>query len=163
VPYQVFEVADGHMILAVGNDGQFAKFCEVAALPELATDLRFARNADRVRNRAVLVPLLAEVMRQRHKADWLASLEAAKVPCGPINDLAEVFADPQVQARGMTVGLPHPLTDELRLVASPMKFSKTPVQYRRPPPLLGEHTDEVLREIGLGLDEVASLRASGVI
>ena len=163
VPYQVFEVADGHMILAVGNDGQFAKFCEVAGRPELASDLRFARNADRVRNRAVLVPMLAELMRQRRKAEWLASLEAAKVPCGPINDLSEVFADPQVQARGMTVAVPHPLTDELRLVASPMKFSKTPVQYRRPPPLLGEHTDEVLRELGLTLDEVASLRSSGVV
>jgi crotonobetainyl-CoA:carnitine CoA-transferase CaiB-like acyl-CoA transferase len=163
VPYQVFEVADGHMILAVGNDGQFAKFCEVAGRRELAGDPRFARNSDRVRNRAVLVPMLAELMRQRRKSDWLASLEAAKVPCGPINDLAEVFADPQVQARGMTVAAPHPLADDLRLVASPMKFSKTPVQYRRPPPLLGEHTDEVLRELGLMDEDVASLRSSGVV
>ena len=163
VPYQVFEVSDGHMILAVGNDGQFARFCAVAGRTELAADPRFARNADRVRNRAVLVPMLAEIMRRRCKSDWLESLEAAKVPCGPINDLAEVFADPQVQARGMTVTSPHPLADDLRLVASPMKFSKTPVQYRRPPPLLGEHTDEVLKEMGLTAEDVASLRASGVV
>jgi crotonobetainyl-CoA:carnitine CoA-transferase CaiB-like acyl-CoA transferase len=163
VPYQVFEAADGHMILAVGNDGQFAKFCEVAGRPELATDPRFARNADRVRHRAVLVPMLAELMRQRPKAQWLGALEAAKVPCGPINDLAEVFADPQVQARGMTVELPHPLAERVKLVASPMKLSATPVQYRRPPPLLGEHTDEVLLEAGLRADEVTALRAAGVL
>jgi crotonobetainyl-CoA:carnitine CoA-transferase CaiB-like acyl-CoA transferase len=159
----VFEAADGHMILAVGNDGQFAKFCEVAGRPELATDPRFARNADRVRHRAVLVPMLAELMRQRPKAQWLGALEAAKVPCGPINDLAEVFADPQVQARGMTVELPHPLAERVKLVASPMKLSATPVQYRRPPPLLGEHTDEVLLEAGLRADEVTALRAAGVL
>ena len=163
VPYQVFEAADGHMILAVGNDGQFAKFCEVAGCPELARDARFARNADRVRHRSVLVPMLAERMRQRPKAEWLAALEAAKVPCGPINDLAEVFADPQVQARGMTVQLPHPLAEQVRLVASPMKLSATPVQYRRPPPLLGEHTDEVLVEAGLSLDDIAALRAADVL
>lgn len=163
VPYQVFEVADGHMILAVGNDGQFAKYCEVAGRPDLAQDPRFVRNADRVRHRAVLVPLLADIMRQRKRADWLAALEAAKVPCGPINDLAEVFADPQVQARGMTVQMPHPLADTVRLVASPMKFSATPVQYRRPPPLLGEHTDEVLAEAGLDPVEISALRAAGVL
>jgi crotonobetainyl-CoA:carnitine CoA-transferase CaiB-like acyl-CoA transferase len=163
VPYQVFEAADGHMILAVGNDGQFAKFCEVAGCPELARDTRFTRNADRVRHRSVLVPMLAERMRQRPKAEWLAALEAAKVPCGPINDLAEVFADPQVQARGMTVQLPHPLAEQVRLVASPMKLSATPVQYRRPPPLLGEHTDEVLAEAGLSPDDIAAVRAAGVL
>ncbi|WP_298835527.1 CaiB/BaiF CoA-transferase family protein [uncultured Piscinibacter sp.] len=163
VPYQVFEVADGHMILAVGNDGQFVKFCEVAGRPELAADPRFARNADRVRHRGVLVPLLAEVMRSRRKSDWLGALEAAKVPCGPINDLAEVFADPQVRARGMTVELPHPLAERVTLVASPMKLSATPVQYRRPPPLLGEHTDEVLIEVGLSADELAELKQAGVI
>jgi crotonobetainyl-CoA:carnitine CoA-transferase CaiB-like acyl-CoA transferase len=107
--------------------------------------------------------MLAELMRLRRKSDWLAALEAAKVPCGPINDLAEVFADPQVRARGMTVAMAHPLADDLRLVASPMKFSKTPVSYRRPPPLLGEHTVEVLRDLGLTADEVASLRSSGAI
>jgi crotonobetainyl-CoA:carnitine CoA-transferase CaiB-like acyl-CoA transferase len=163
VPYQVFEVADGHMILAVGNDGQFARYCEVAGCPELAHDPRFARNADRVRHRDVLVPMLAGIMRRRRRADWLSALEAATVPCGPINDLSEVFADPQVTARGMTVTMAHPLAEEVRLVASPMKFSATPVQYRRPPPLLGEHTDEVLREAGLSAADVAALREAGAI
>ena len=141
VPYQVFETADGHLILAVGNDSQYAKFCEVAGRPDLARDARFIKNADRVRHRDTLVPLLAEVFKTRTKQDWLAALEAAKVPCGAINKLDEVFADPHVQSRGMTIGMEHPLTDELRLVASPMKLSATPVQYSRPPPLLGEHSD----------------------
>jgi crotonobetainyl-CoA:carnitine CoA-transferase CaiB-like acyl-CoA transferase len=163
VPYQVFEVADGHMILAVGNDGQFAKFCDVAARPELARDPRFMRNADRVRHRATLVPLLAAVMKTRARSDWLGALEAAKVPCGPINDLADVFADPQVNARGMKVRLAHPLAGALDVVASPMKLSATPVQYRRPPPLLGEHTDAILGELGLGADEIAALRRDGAI
>jgi crotonobetainyl-CoA:carnitine CoA-transferase CaiB-like acyl-CoA transferase len=163
VPYQVFEVADGHLILAVGNDGQFAKFCAVAGAEALATDPRFVRNADRVRHRATLVPILAALMKTRRRADWLQALEAAKVPAGPINDLAEVFADPQVNAREMTVRLPHPLAGEVRLVASPMKFSTTPVQYTRPPPLLGQHTDEVLHELGLSADEVAALRCTDAI
>lgn len=163
VPYQVFETSDGHMILAVGNDGQFAKFCEVAGRPELAADPRFARNADRVRHRAMLVPLLEEIVRARPKQQWLSALEAAKVPCGAINDLAEVFADPQVQARGMTVPMPHPLADTLRVVASPMKLSGTPVQYRRAPPLLGEHTDEVLAEFGWSDAERAELRRQHVL
>ncbi len=152
VPYQVFEVADGHMILAVGNDSQFAKFCEVAGAPHLAQDPRFGRNSERVRHRVTLVPLLAALMKARTRGDWLSALEAAKVPSGPINDLADVFADPQVQAREMTVRLAHPLAGEVNLVASPMKLSATPVQYRRPPPLLGEHTTEVLREFGIAVD-----------
>jgi len=163
VPYQVFEVADGHMIVAVGNDGQFTKFCEVAGCAELARDPRFERNAGRVRHRQILVPQLAALMKQRTRADWLEALEAAKVPCGPINDLADVFADPQVQHRAMTVAMPHPLTDQLRLVASPMKFSATPVQYRRAPPLLGEHTEEVLAELGLAGDEVEALKRAQAI
>ena len=163
VPYQVFEVADGHMIVAVGNDGQFAKFCEVAGQPDLARDARFTRNADRVRHRAVLVPLLTALMKSRARADWLNALEAAKVPCGPINDLADVFADPQVLARDMTVEMPHPLSGSVRLVASPMKFSATPVQYRRPPPLLGEHTAQILGEFGLTDAEIAALRAAQAI
>ncbi len=144
-------MADGHLILAVGNDGQFARFCEVAGRPELARDARFARNPDRVKNRAVLVPLLEALMRTRAKADWLATLEAAKVPCGAINDLSEVFADPQVHERGMVDAWAHPMRADLRLVGSPLHLSATPVRRDRPPPLLGQHTGEVLAQV-LGLD-----------
>ena len=163
VPYQVFEVADGHVILAVGNDAQFERFCKVAGCPELAQDERYARNAGRVRHRAMLTPLLADCMHQRSRADWLAALDAAKVPCGPINNLAEVFADPQVQHRSMQTSMPHPHHDALPLVASPMKLSATPVQLRRAPPLLGQHTDEVLAELGVTADERSALRAQGVV
>jgi len=163
VPYQVFEAADGHLILAVGNDGQFERFCAVAGCTELAADERFAKNANRVRHRETLVPLLAARLRTRTRADWLAALEAAKVPCGPINDLADVFADPQVIAREMTATMAHPHTDALELVASPMKLSATPVQLRRPPPLLGQHTDEVLREVGLDDGDLKRLRDNKVI
>ena len=153
VPYQVFETApapDGskdHIILAVGNDGQFAKFCAMAGNSELARDARFAKNQDRVRNRLVLVPILEAMLKQRGKAQWLAALEAAKVPCGAINNLAEVFDDPQVRQRGMVTAWEHPLDPALRLVASPMKLSATPVRTDRPPPLLGQHTDDVLGEL----------------
>lgn len=163
VPYQVFEVADGHLILAVGNDGQFERFCAVAGRPELPQDPRFAKNADRVRHRDTLVPLLAEVLRTRTRADWLAALEAARVPCGPINDLGDVFADPQVRSRAMTTTVEHPLAGPLELVSSPIKLSGTPVAVRRPPPLLGEHTEEVLAEIGLDAAAVRALRAQGVV
>ncbi len=158
VPYQVFEVADGHVILAIGNDRQYAKFCEVAGRPDLAVDPRFVRNAGRVRDRGTLVPLLAAEMKRRSRADWLSALEAVKVPCGPINDLAQVFADPQVQARAMTAEIAHPRAGTVRVIASPIKLSATPVRYRRAPPLLGADTDTVLREFGLGADEVAALR-----
>jgi crotonobetainyl-CoA:carnitine CoA-transferase CaiB-like acyl-CoA transferase len=153
VPYQVFEVApaaDGskdHLILAVGNDSQYAKFCAVANIPELATNPLFAKNRDRVLNRGQLVPILEAVMKTRGKADWLAALEAAKVPCGAINSLAEVFADPQIEARGMVTEWHHPVKDDLKLVSSPMRLSATPVRTDLPPPLLGQHTDEVLREL----------------
>ena len=163
VPYQVFEVADGHLIVAVGNDAQFARFCTVAGCSELAPDPRFATNANRVRHREILVPLLADRLKLRSRADWLTALEAAKVPCGPINDLADVFADPQVRERGMTVSLAHPHSDALELVASPMKLSATPVQLRRPPPLLGQHTDEVLAEMGIDAARRQQLRQLGVI
>jgi crotonobetainyl-CoA:carnitine CoA-transferase CaiB-like acyl-CoA transferase len=163
VPYQVFEVADGYLILAVGNDSQFVKFCDVARCAEVARDPRFAKNADRVRHRETLVPLLAAIFRTRSKQEWLSSLEAAKVPCGAINDLAEVFADPQVHARGMAASVPHPLQPDLRLVASPMKLSATPPTLRHAPPLLGQHTDEVLAELGLDLAACQALRARAVI
>ncbi len=163
VPYQVFEVADGHLILAVGNDGQFERFCQVAGRPDLPQDPRFTKNADRVRHRAVLVPLLATLLKARTRSDWLQALETAKVPCGPINGLNEVFDDPQVQARGMTVAVPHPHQPALELVASPMKLSATPVTVRRAPPLLGQHTDEVLAELDLDATERQRLRALGVV
>ena len=170
VPYQVFEVApadDGskdHLILAVGNDGQFAKFCQVAGLPELASDPRFAKNQDRVRNRAVLVPMLEQVMKTRRKHEWLPALEAAKVPCGAINNLAEVFADPHVQSRGMVHQWQHPLSGTVNLVASPLKLRGTPVRTDLPPPLLGQHTEQVLGEV-LGWDaaRIAALRAKEVV
>ena len=170
VPYQVFEVApraDGgkdFIILAVGNDGQYAKFCEVAGRPDLASEPRFVKNADRVRHRAELVPLLEAVMKTRPKADWLSALEAAKVPCGAINSLDEVFSDPQVQARGMVTHWQHPLRADLPLVSSPIKLERTPVRTDRPPPMLGQHTDEVLGEL-LGVDaaRLATLRDRQVI
>ena len=163
VPYQVFETSDGHLILAVGNDAQFSRFCDVAGCSELARDTRFSSNANRVRNRDLLVPKLSLLMKARPRAAWLAALEAAKVPCGAINNLQEVFDDPQVLAREMVVPVNHPLTDTLRLVASPMKLSATPVTYRRAPPLLGQHTDEVLAEFGLHSDQVAQLRVDGIV
>ncbi len=170
VPYQVFEVApkaDGSqdfIILAVGNDTQYARFCQIAGRPDLAQDPRFAKNRDRVTHRALLVPQLAAIMKTRIKADWLEALEAAKVPCGAINNLAEVFDDPQVRARGMVTRWKHPLKSDLKLVASPLKLEKTPVRTDLPPPLLGQHTDEVLGELlGCTPQQIAALRDGGVI
>ena len=163
VPYQVFQATDGHLIVAVGNDHQFRKFCAVAGCDELSTDARFATNASRVRHRELLVPLLAARIKERSRREWLTALEAEKVPCGPINDLAEVFADPQVQAREMVVELPHPLSGSVRLVGSPIRLSATPVSYRRAPPLLGEHTEEVLLEFGIDPAELARLRQFKVV
>ena len=162
VPYQVFEVADGHLILAVGNDAQFARCCGVAGCPELALDKRFVTNALRVQHREQLVPLLADLMRQRPRDAWLQALDAAKVPCGPINNLAQVFADPQVQARAMVSTVAHPHQAALALVSSPMKLSATPVQTLRAPPLLGQHTDEVLAELGIAAERRRALLTGGV-
>ena len=177
VPYQVFEVkpssdlvasigpnARDHLILAVGNDGQYAKFCDVAGHPELATDLRFAKNTDRVKNRQVLVPLLEEIMLKRTKADWLSALEAAKVPCGAINNLSEVFADPHVAARQMVSTWQHPNQKDLKLVASPLKLSLTPVRKDHVPPQLGQHTDVLLKEVLRYTDaQIAALRNQDII
>lgn len=145
VPYQTFPTADSDMILAVGNDGQFARFCTVAGRPEWAQDERFATNPQRVRHRAELIPLLRQTTVMRSTAEWVSALEQADVPCGPVNRLDQVFADPQVQARGIQVDLPHPL-GTVSTVASPVRLSATPVQYRMAPPLLGQHTEEVLRD-----------------
>ena len=169
VPYQVFEVAPGadghqdHLILAVGNDAQYVKFCSVANLPELGVNPLFARNRDRVNNRSQLVPILQAVMRTRTKADWLAALETAKVPCGAINNLAEVFDDPQVAARSMVTPWNHPVSPGLRLVSSPIKLSATPVRSDLPPPTLGQHTAEVLQSVlGYSEDKLATLNRQGV-
>jgi crotonobetainyl-CoA:carnitine CoA-transferase CaiB-like acyl-CoA transferase len=163
VPYQVFDAADGQMVLAVGNDSQFAKFCTVAG-GQLAQDDRFRKNADRVRNRAVLVPLLAAILRSRTVEEWVAQLEPLGIPVGPINNLAQVFEHPQVLSRGMRVELPHPLSGSVPLVASPIKMSATPVRHELAPPMLGQHTLEVLQSrLGLSAEEVERLRAGGVI
>jgi formyl-CoA transferase len=164
VPYQVFACADGHLIVAVGNDSQFAKFCAVAGRPEWAVDPRFAKNADRVRNRDTLVPLIAEVVRTRTQKEWLGALEPLGVPSGPINRLDQVFADPQLAAHHLRMDLPHPLAGTVPQVGAPLKLSATPLAYDRPPPLLGEHTAGILRDrLGLGDDAIAELAATGVI
>ena len=164
VPYQVFACADGHVIIAVGNDSQFAKFCGVVGKPEWSSDPRYAKNADRVRNRDVLVPLIADEMRGRTQRAWLDALEPLGVPCGPINKLDQVFADPQVNARRMHIELAHPLAGKVPQVASPIRLSSTTPGFERPPPLLGEHTAEVLRDrLTLAEEAIADLAARGVI
>jgi crotonobetainyl-CoA:carnitine CoA-transferase CaiB-like acyl-CoA transferase len=170
VPYQDFPTADGAMLLAVGNDGQFARFCAAAGRPEWATDLRFATNTLRVNHRAELIPLLEAVTRTRSTADWIALLEDKAVPCGPINDIAQAFADPQVQARGLKlnqpvaqVGSAQAAIQSIASVASPLRLTGTPPVLVRPPPALGEHTDEVLAGLGLDASAIAALHAAGVV
>ncbi|MDZ4047606.1 MAG: CaiB/BaiF CoA-transferase family protein, partial [Pseudoxanthomonas sp.] len=155
--------ADGHIIVAVGNDRQFARLCELLGLAALGQDARFATNAGRVRHRDALIPVLQQAFRTRDRHACLAALEAAGIPCGPVNDLAEVFADPQVRARGMVVETAHPRADTVPLVGSPLKLSATPVESPRAPPMLGQHTDSVLREVGYSDGEIAALRSSGAI
>ncbi|MBZ9663913.1 CoA transferase [Pseudomonas sp. LMG 31766] len=164
VPYQDFPSADGNFILAVGNDGQFRKFCEVAGIVNLANDPRFVTNKARVAHRAELIPLLRQATVFKTTAQWIEQLERAGVPCGPINDLQQVFADPQVQARGLRLDLPNALGSSTPQVASPLRLSVTPVAYRSAPPLLGQHTDSLLQRL-LGMNEmqIAELREAGVI
>ena len=147
VPYQDFPTADGHMILATGNDRQYARFCEAAGHPEWATDPRFVRNTGRLQHREALIALLRSATVQRSTADWITLLEKAGVPCGPINTIADVFADPQVRARGLQMTMPHAAGAEVALVANPIRMSDTPVQYREAPPQLGQHTRAVLHDI----------------
>ncbi|MGE8358357.1 CaiB/BaiF CoA transferase family protein [Pseudomonas sp.] len=164
VPYQDLPTADGDFILTVGNDGQFRKFCEVAGLAGVADDPRFSTNQGRVAHRAELIPLIRQVTVFKTTREWIVALEQAGVPCGPINDLEQVFADPQVQARGLRVELPHPLAGVVPQVASPIRLSGTPVEYRHAPPLLGEHTEQVLQQwLGLRAEQIAELRVAGVL
>ncbi|WDD94476.1 CoA transferase [Burkholderia sp. FERM BP-3421] len=164
VPYQTFQTRDGWIIVAVGNDGQFRKFVETGGRPELADDARFATNPERVRHRDALVPILEAMTRTLSRREWIDALEAAGVPCGPINSLDEVFANEQVVARGLEVELPHPSGANVRLVRNPIRMSGTPPEAKSAPPLLGEHTDAVLREV-LGYDDaaIAALRAARAI
>lgn len=164
VPYQVFACADGHLILAVGNDGQFARFCAIAGHADWALDPRFAVNAQRVRHREILVPMIDAVMRAKSQADWLAALEAAQIPCGPINRLDQVFADPQLAARGLRFDLPHPLAGSVAQVGLPFAMSATPAACELAPPLLAQHTRSVLGErLRRSRDEIDALAARGVI
>jgi crotonobetainyl-CoA:carnitine CoA-transferase CaiB-like acyl-CoA transferase len=164
VPYQAFQTADGFVILAIGNDAQFARFCELAAKPELATDERYLKNSARVRHRDSLVPLVSQIMRSKSSADWLEQLNLLGIPCGPINNLDDVFDDPQVLHRGLQLELEHPTAGHVASVANPIKLSQTPIEYQRSPPLLGQHTDEVLdRLLNLDTVAIARLRADSVI
>jgi crotonobetainyl-CoA:carnitine CoA-transferase CaiB-like acyl-CoA transferase len=164
VPSQSFDCQDGMIMLAAGNDGQFAKLCEVIGRPELARDPRFATNAARVRNRDALTALVQKALATQRVAHWTERLSAAGVPCGPVNDIAQVFADPHLQHRGARVEMEHPLAGTLPLLASPLRLSQTPVEYRLPPPLLGEHTEAVLsRLLGLSAVEIAELRRASVL
>lgn len=163
-PYQVFRTADGSLILACGNDNLFRKFCEVAGCLALADDSRFASNGKRVENRVELTRLLNEVFLKRPTKEWIARLEAAGVPCGPINDLSQVFSEPQALARGLRMELPHPSAGKVSLVRSPMRFSETPVEHGVPPPTLGQHTDEVLRDVlKKDASDIARLRSEGIV
>jgi len=158
VPYQVFAAADGHLIVAVGNDSQFRAYTRAIGLPELADDARYDSNPKRVANRESLIPALAARMKQGKRDHWLHELEAAGVPAGPINTLAQVYQDTHVTVRGIRRDLPHPRAGTVPTVASPLRLSDSPVQYRRPPPLLGEHTEEVLRDaLGLDKDEIRAV------
>lgn len=164
VPYQAFAAADGHFIVAVGNDAQFRRLCDAIGMSQLADDARFATNGGRVEHRDALVPTLAATFLTRGSDEWLERLEAAGVPCGPINTIDRVFADPQVRHRGLRIEAAHPLAGAVPLVASPIRMSATPPRAGTAPPTLGQHTDEVLeRLLGLEADARSGLRSRGVI
>ena len=164
VPYQVFATADGFLILAVANDAQFKRFCAAAGLDDLPGDARFATNGERVGHREALIAVMTPVLATRTTTDWIVLLEKANVPCGPINRVDQVFSDPQAIARQLTVSLDHAAAGPIDLVASPLRLSKTPPEYRNAPPLLGQHTDEVLSTmLELSPAQIAALRGSGVL
>ena len=164
VPYQVFYCKEGDVIVAVGNDGQYRAFCQVIGREDLAMDERYATPGLRNRNREMLIPEIAKTMLARTMQEWVALMEAANVPCGPINNLQQVFEDPQVQHRGMRLSLPHGAGVQAPAVANPIRMSDTPIQYGHSAPLLGEHTDSVLTEkLGMTPGQIAELRAAGAI
>ncbi len=164
VPYGVFPTSDGHFVLGIGNNGQFRKFCDAAGRPELADDTRFASNTDRVEHRVLLMAILNDITAQRTMDEWITALEPLGVPCGPINTLDRVFADPQILARGMRVSVPHSLGMDVDYPGNPIHFSETPVDYPRAAPLLGEDTDSVLRDwLDLDDDAIGALRESGAV
>jgi len=164
VPYETFPASDQSFIIAVGNDTQFRKFCEIAGAPELADDPLFAKNADRVRNRKKLIPLIRRLTIERSADEWIAALEEAGVPCGPVNDLGQVFSDPQVLERGMRITMPHPLSGSVDLIGSPINLEKTPVSYDKAPPMLGADTADILkRHLGLTDKALTDLSDKGVL
>ena len=163
VPYQVFATADGYMVLSIGNDPTFERFCKNFGQEQLLSDPRFATNAARVENRQLVTDTLAPVMRTRTTAEWVEELEALKIGCGPINTLSQVFADPHVQARGCVVEMPHASGETVQVIANPVRLSATPAAYNSAPPLLGQHTAEVLGGLlGMGEGEIAALREKGI-
>jgi crotonobetainyl-CoA:carnitine CoA-transferase CaiB-like acyl-CoA transferase len=164
VPYQVFPCKEGHVILAVGNDSQYASFCKAIGRPELASDERFVTGAQRVRHREALISIISECMLARTMADWVSLLEAANVPCGPIYDMKQVFEDPQVQHRGMKFTMPHGAGVDVPTLANPMRFSESPIVYERAAPTLGQHTDDVLtRVLGMSEEEINALKGRKVL
>ena len=164
VPYQTFQTSDSWIIVAVGNDGQFRHFVKAGDRELLADDPRFATNPARIEHRDALIPLLAAMVKEKTKVEWISLLESVGVPCGPINNLQEVFENEQVVARGIQLNMPHPTAGSMKLVASPMRLSKTPVTMRMPPPLLGEHTEEILSAtLHYTYEQIAQLRSKGII
>jgi crotonobetainyl-CoA:carnitine CoA-transferase CaiB-like acyl-CoA transferase len=163
MPQDVFKCADGQVVLAVGNDGQYAKMCQAINRPELATDPRYIKNADRVRNKEVLLPVIEDILKKWTRADLCAAMDAVGVPCGPINDIDEVFEIPQVKHRGMKMDLPHPTSGTVPSVANPMKFMENKIEYRTAPPLLGADSDDILHSLGMSDAEIAKLREQGVV
>ena len=164
VPYQVFPTADGYMVLSIGNDPTFKRFCDAFDLTHLLADPRFATNPARVENRQYVTDTLTPTMRTRTTTDWVDQLETLKIGCGPINTLKEVFADPHVIARGMVIEMAHTSGVAVQVIANPVRLSETPADYRVPPPTLGEHTEEILRDLlGMSPREITRLRGKGIV